>query len=166
VGIQSVTQTSTNLSDRYSTREGLFAFLQEFLPLQRFAVLATHKDGQPYTHLVAFVAAKDMKHLIFVTPRATRKFAHMVKDPRVALMIDNRKNKSSDINDAAAVSAVGTAAEVFGADRDTVLPLYISKHPSLETFAKASSCAVVRIAVEKYDIAWKFQNVTELKMIP
>jgi nitroimidazol reductase NimA-like FMN-containing flavoprotein (pyridoxamine 5'-phosphate oxidase superfamily) len=166
VEIQAVTQTSSDLSQSYNTREGLLSFLQEFLPSQRFAVLATHKDGQPYTHLVAFVATKDMKDLIFVTPRATRKFANMMTDPRVALMIDNRKNKSADINDATAVSAMGIAEEVSGADKETLLPLYISKHPYLEAFAKASSCALVRISVETYDVAWKFQNVTELKMIP
>jgi hypothetical protein len=115
---------------------------------------------------VAFAATEDLKHLLFVTPRATRKFANLAKDARVAMMMDNRHNTASDLHDAVAVMAIGVAEEVAGPEKETLLSLYVSKHPSLEAFAEAPSCALLKISVEKYDIAGKFQNVTELKMTP
>jgi nitroimidazol reductase NimA-like FMN-containing flavoprotein (pyridoxamine 5'-phosphate oxidase superfamily) len=133
---------------------------------QRFAVIATQKDGQPYTNLVAFAATEELEHLLFVTPRATRKFANLAKDAHVAMMIDNRHNRTSDLYDAMAVMAIGVAEEVVGPEKEAMLRLYISKHPSLEPFAEAPSCALLKISVEKYDIARKFQNVKELKMKP
>ncbi len=152
--------------DEYSKRQGLQELLKALFPSQKFAVLATQKDGQPYTNLVAFAATEDLKHLLFVTLRATRKFANLTRDSQVAMMIDNRQNKTSDLHDAMAVTAIGVAEEVVGPEKEALLRLYISKHPCLETFARAPTCAVLKISVEKYDIARKFQNVTELKMMP
>jgi nitroimidazol reductase NimA-like FMN-containing flavoprotein (pyridoxamine 5'-phosphate oxidase superfamily) len=152
--------------DEHGKSQRLEDHLKALFASQRFAVLATQKDGQPYTNLVAFAATEDLKHLLFVTPRATRKFANLADDAQVAMMIDNRHNKTSDLHDAMAVMAIGVAEEVVNPEREALLRLYISKHPSLETFAEAPSCALLKISVEKYDVARKFQNVTELKMIP
>jgi len=50
--------------------------LAELFRSQNLATLATHNDGQPYASLVAFYAADDLKHIYFVTPKTTRKFAN------------------------------------------------------------------------------------------
>ena len=145
-------------------RKTLQALLRALFSLERFAVLATQGHGQPYTHLVAFAAEEDLNCLLFVTPRATRKFANLSENPRVAMMIDNRKNEVSDVHDAVAVTAVGMAEEVQGGRRKDLLKRYLSRHPFMETFAKSPSCALVRVSVQKYDIVRKFQNVVELRV--
>ena len=86
--------------------------LQKLFKKQRLAVLATQKNGQPYSSLVAFAVTEDLKHLIFATSRATRKYDNFSSDSRVALLIDTRTNKVSDFHHAMAVTAVGTAIEV------------------------------------------------------
>jgi nitroimidazol reductase NimA-like FMN-containing flavoprotein (pyridoxamine 5'-phosphate oxidase superfamily) len=161
-----VKRESDTQVDEHGTSQGLEGLLAALFATQRFAVLATQKDGQPYTNLVAFAATEDLKHLLFVTPRATRKFANLANDAQVAMMMDNRHNTASDLHDAVAVMAIGVAEEVEGPEKEALLRLYISKHPSLEAFAQAPSCALLKISVEKYDIAGKFQSVTELKMTP
>jgi hypothetical protein len=146
-------------------RQRLENLLEALFAIQRFAVLSTQKDGQPYTDLVAFAATEDLTQLLFVTPRATRKFDNLVNDPHVAMMIDNRQNKTLDLHDAVAVTAIGSAEGVVGPEKEALLRRYISKHPVLETFVQAPTCAALRILVNKYDIAEKFQKVVELEMM-
>jgi nitroimidazol reductase NimA-like FMN-containing flavoprotein (pyridoxamine 5'-phosphate oxidase superfamily) len=161
-----VNETSKGRTEEYGDRGGLIALLTALFAEQRFAVLATQKDGQPCADLVPFAATEDLKQLLFVTPRATRKFANLVSDPQVAMMMDNRQNRISDLHSAEAVTAIGKAEEVVGPEKETLLAPYISKHPLLETFARAPTCALLKTSVEKYDIAGRFQNVAELRMMP
>lgn len=67
---------------------------------QKLAVLATSDGGQPYTSLVAFRGTADLKHLYFVTPKATRKFANLLNDQRVSMLINNAVNADDDFHDA------------------------------------------------------------------
>lgn len=146
--------------------EALKKVIKDLFTLEKLAVIATQKDGQPFTNLVAFVATDDLKHLLFVTNRATRKYARLMVDPRVSMMIDNRQNQASDFRDATAVAALGKAAEVKGPERADLMKLYLSKHPHLKAFATAPTCALIKLKVDRYDIVRRFQNVVDLWMTP
>lgn len=138
------------------------ARLKELLSSQLFCVLATQDKGQPYGNLIAFVATDDLGDLVFATGRGTRKYSNMATEPRVAMLVDSRSNRRSDVSDAVAVTAVGTAREVEDADRQLLLSLYLSRHPNLESFATSSDCALLRVRVDRYYLVSDFQEVTEL----
>jgi hypothetical protein len=84
----------------------------------------------------------------------------------VALMVNSSTNQASDFHRAISVTAVGKATVVEGADRDPVLKQYLAKHPYLEEFVHAPSCALVQVAVDSYYMVKNFQNVTELHLGP
>jgi nitroimidazol reductase NimA-like FMN-containing flavoprotein (pyridoxamine 5'-phosphate oxidase superfamily) len=140
--------------------------LEHLLSSQRLAVLATQMSGQPYTSLVAFAAAEDLKEILLATTRATRKFANLMADPRVSLLIDDRSNEEADFGQASAVTVLGAAAEVLGPEREARLPLYLNKHPYLEEFVTAPTCALIRVKVEKYIMVTRFQEVREVYPAP
>lgn len=129
---------------------------------QLFCVLATQEDGQPYSNLVAFVSTDDLREILFATMRGTRKHRNMAADPRVALLIDSRSNRGSDIRSAAAVTALGTVEEVVRKERRRLLELYRAKHPNLSHFVSLPDCALMRVRVDRYYLVSDFQNVTEL----
>jgi len=137
--------------------------LMELLASQKLAVLATQDQAQPYASLVVFAASEDLRELYFVTPKATRKFAYLQANPRVALLMDSRSNQDSDIHRAVAATAVGSAAEVPPGERSRVLSCYLAKHPHLEEFAASPSCALVRVSVATYYVVSRFQEVMELQ---
>jgi heme iron utilization protein len=139
--------------------------LSQLFVSQKLAVLSTQHQGQPYASLIAFAASDDLKELYFATPRATRKFAYLQANPRVALLIDSRSNQDADIHQAIATTAVGKAAEVPEEERDRVLKRYLGKHPHLEDFAQSPSTALVRVTVETYYVVSRFQEVMELHVI-
>ena len=136
--------------------------LKALLESQRLAVLATHREGQPYGSLVSFVATEDMKQVLFATTRSTRKYENLTADARVALLIDNRSNQDSDIHEATAVTATGRAEEIEGADKERFLRLYLERHPYLRDFVDSPTCALLRVRVETYYLVNRFQEVTEL----
>ncbi len=140
--------------------------LGELFRSQNLAALSTHHGGQPYASLVAFYASDDLKHIYFVTPKTTRKFANLTADERVAVMVNSSANKASDFHSAIAVTAVGSAEEVEGSEKVPIISRYLAKHPHLEDFVRAPTCALVRISVKTYYLVKNFQNVMELHLEP
>lgn len=133
---------------------------------QNLAVLATGTGTHPYASLVAVALTPDLRHLYFATPRATRKCANLAENSQVALLMDNRTNQVSDFSHAAAATFLGTAEEVTGAERDQGLAIYLARHPHLEEFTAAPSCAFFKVRIDRIYLVTRFQSVMEYHFSP
>jgi hypothetical protein len=60
------------------------------------------------------------------------------------------------------VTVLGTAEEVLELDREKYLQFYLQKHPYLEEFVTAPTCAFIRVKVEKFIMVTRFQEVREI----
>ena len=136
--------------------------LRELFTNQKLAVLSTQHSGQPYASLIAFAGKEDLKEIFFITPRTTRKFTNLSADPRVAVLINSSVNMESDFHEAVSVTALGTAKEINGTEKDEILIQYLTKHPYLEAFAISPTCAVVSVTITTYVMVKNFQQVMEL----
>lgn len=145
-------------------KEEIYQKIHDLFSAQKFAVLSTNKNGQPYSNLVAFASTPDIKTLYFATTRATRKYANISSDARVALFIDSRTNRSSDFSTAIAVSATGTTEELGRDERQQALEIYLAKHPELKDFVLSPTCALLKVTVSAYSVVSRFQNVQELRV--
>jgi len=143
--------------------KNLVETISQLLHTQYFGVLATARDGAPYTSLVAFSTDQNLRHIFFSTNRATRKFANLSSDERVSILVDDTHNLESDLVDSAAVTALGRISELKGSEREKVLASYLDRHPRLGDFAAAPSCALLAIEVEKYILVRRFQQVFEYR---
>lgn len=146
--------------------EQLERVVRDLLAAEPLAVLATRGDGGPHASLVAFAATDDLRHLLFATTRATRKFANLQADARVAFLVDNRTNEAADFRDAVAATIRGRAEEVADAEREALLALYLGKHPHLCDFVASPTCAFLKVQVESYYVVTRFQEVMELHIRP
>ena len=139
--------------------------VEQLTAKQSLGVLATRDaDGHPYASLIAFAPNEDHSELYFVTPKATRKHANLIEDPRVALLINNSDNTPADFHQAMAVTVLGRARTVEESQRADVLPMYLQKHPYLHQFAHSPSCALFAIEITGFTLVQQFQNVSELRM--
>ncbi|MBE0480578.1 MAG: pyridoxamine 5'-phosphate oxidase family protein [Dehalococcoidia bacterium] len=120
---------------------------------QQLAVLATQSEGQPYCNLVAFAGTDDLKYLVFVTNRDTRKYANIERDGNVALLIDNRTNRPSDLKTGIAVTALGLAGEALGDERARLAAVYSAKHPNLTDFLNSPGQALIKVTTTCYVVA-------------
>ena len=141
--------------------EELSELIKRLLNSQRFAVLATQFEGQPYSSLVAFAEADNLRSLLFVTSRDTRKYSNTLASKKVAVLVDSRKNQESDLNNAVAVTALGTIEEVGTDNKEYLSGVYLSKHPQLKEFLYQPSNALMRVAVTDYIVA-TFESVKRL----
>jgi len=127
--------------------------IRQIVESQRFAVLATQFEGQPYSNLVAFAEAEDLRSLLFVTSRNTRKYSNTLASKKVAVLVDSRTNQASDLNNAIAITALGTIEEVAADNKDYLSGIYLSKHPQLKDFLHKPSNALMKVAVTDYIVA-------------
>ncbi len=148
-----------------SQKESLRNAVRDLLRSQRLAVLATNRGGHPYSSLVAFASTDDLCSLLFATARATRKYENIKADRRVSLLVDNRANKAEDFRETVAVSIFGYAEEIKEEERNSCLPLYLGKHPYLEEFVNAPTCALFKVKITKFSVVTRFQNVIELQVM-
>ena len=138
--------------------------IHELLRQQQLGVLSTVGEDAPYASLVAFAVADDDRQLYFATPRATRKFANITANARVALLVNNSINHPEDFHLAKAVTAVGSARPIPEARLEAVRTRYLDKHPYLESFAYSPSCVFLEIRVDRYILVERFQNVSEYRI--
>jgi nitroimidazol reductase NimA-like FMN-containing flavoprotein (pyridoxamine 5'-phosphate oxidase superfamily) len=132
--------------------------LRALFDSQRYAVLATDDCGQPFTSLMAFAATDDLRHLVILSDRNTRKFANLAANRQVALLVDDRGNKTTDTQESIAVTALGRAVEADAENGDALAQLFLARHPGLADFAASPDCAVVRVEVSGYLLVEQFEH--------
>ena len=140
------------------------ARIAEILEAQRFAVLATVGAEGPYTSLVAFTAADDLRSVLFATLRTTRKYAYLAASGAVSLLIDTRSGTGSDFEDAEAVTVLGRATDVPEEERADAVRRHVGRHPELEDFLSSPLCALVRVEVERYLLVSRFREAQVVEM--
>jgi nitroimidazol reductase NimA-like FMN-containing flavoprotein (pyridoxamine 5'-phosphate oxidase superfamily) len=144
------------------TDDSLEGKLKDLFASQKLGVLATQKKTEPYTSLVAFACSKDMRQIVFATPKTTRKYANITSNSKVSIFIDNRSNKALDFRKAIGVTALGSARKINKNRNNKMMKLYLKKHPQLESFLFSPSCAFICIDLKSLYVVERFQNVTEL----
>lgn len=150
--------------DTMSTGVEIQPILRGLFRSQRYAVLATGDRGQPFASLMAFAATEDLGQLVVLTERATRKFANLRANRRVALLIDDRENKGSDTEESMAVTAIGVAEAVEPDAAAPLLELFLARHPYLTAFAASPSCATISVNISSYQLVSRFQKVLEWRV--
>ena len=151
-------QGGTEMQDIHQLKETMKALFDS----QKLAVLATQGEVRPYGSLVAFAATEDMKSILFATTRATRKYANLLKNRGVAMVIDTRTNQTADFADAAAVTALGDVEEIADHEEQELANIYLDKHPNLREFVESPTTALLRVNIKTYIMVSRFQNVQEL----
>ena len=126
--------------------------LKEVIGTQYFAVLNSLGDGLPYSNLVSFAISEDLRSLVFVTDRNTRKYRNIQENKNISLLIDNRTNQPSDVLQAIAVTVIGTAREETE-NRSSLQAVFLTRHPHLQQFVDNLNSAMIMVTVSEYIIA-------------
>ena len=136
--------------------------IRRLVDKQPYAVLCVQGSGQPYGALVAFAFSQDLRHAVFVTPVATRKYRLLSECDHVALVIDNRPNKTDELMDIEAVTVTGRSRMIErGGEFDRWAELLITRHPYLKSCVTADSCALFRVDVVRFLHVARFQEVNQ-----
>jgi general stress protein 26 len=126
--------------------------LKKIIDSQNFAVLNSVGKGLPYSNLVSFVVTGDLRSLIFVTDKDTRKYNNIKENNNVSLLIDNRTNRPSDIAEAVAITAIGQAREDLDSNQ-SYRDIFLIRHPYLKDFIDDPNTVLIIVEVSEYIIA-------------
>ena len=137
------------------------AAISALLESQSLAVLATQRNGQPYTSLMAYAFTENLKELVVATGTSTRKHQNILTDSRVSMLIDNRSNQQQDFHEANALTIVGGVKEIPAHELQDYKERYLNRHPYLDMFLNSPSTVLLKIEVYHYLLVSRFQNVME-----
>jgi nitroimidazol reductase NimA-like FMN-containing flavoprotein (pyridoxamine 5'-phosphate oxidase superfamily) len=142
--------------------ESIVERLRHLVEVEKYAVLATQGEGQPYASLVAFAFSDDLTAACFATPVTTRKYRLLVECERVALLVDSRSQGSRDMMQLEAFTATGRAVPLEqGPEWDRWARLLVSRHPQLEPFVHSPTSALFRVDIFRYLHVGRFQEVRQ-----
>ena len=112
---------------------------------EKFGVLATVEDEQPYTASIRFATTPDLD-LIMIARSATKKAQVAERHPKVAFQIDNREIAKTDQAQFTRATFVGDLVTVPPEDSayETLKQHYLAKIPEAEGFFKASDINLYR----------------------
>ena len=136
--------------------------LHDLLTSQQFGVLCTQSHGQPHGSVMCFAVADDLSRIWFATPRNTRKFENMRVNDRVAFVVENTRNQSSDVYEAVATTTTGQVRDLEGPAREAALERYLARYPHLEQFVTSPDCALMELAVATYQVVRQFQQSVQV----
>ena len=127
----------------------------------RFAVLATSEEGKPYTSIIAFAITADRRTLIFATSSATRKYRNIINQPAVSILLDNRSQNAYDIDNAQAVTLLGTAKNVrTNAKKAEYRLIFVNRHPQLANFIDDPETALIAVTIQQAVYVAHFKDVS------
>ena len=138
------------------------SLLNKVFSSQNFASMATLHNDRIHSCLVAFSVSEDMKTIFLCTPRTTRKYANLLENSTVSMLIHNSSNQAGDLKNAVAVTVAGKAQEVSKEDRQSARQSFLKKHPYMKDFVMANNTALITVYVTRYDIVTHFQDVSIL----
>lgn len=133
--------------------------IRRVLERNRFAVLATQRDGQPHASLMAFTPLGGLRFLAFATYRDTVKYASIQKDRRVAILIEDRDSDARHSSGRLVLTALGEAIETPLDERQAHLATHAARHPDLRSFLTSPECEFIRVAVHAYQVVGGVDDV-------
>jgi nitroimidazol reductase NimA-like FMN-containing flavoprotein (pyridoxamine 5'-phosphate oxidase superfamily) len=130
------------------------------LELNRLAVLATQRNGQPHASLIVFTPLEGLQFLAFATYRCTLKYKSILDDPRVAILIEDREGDAARRSDQRLfLTAHGEAIKTPAEDRQAYIMTHLARYPNLEKFLISPDCEFVRVAVHAYQVVSGIDDV-------
>ena len=129
---------------------------------QLYGVLCTQSDGQPYGSMVAFAFTEDLKHVVFGTPRATKKYQILTACSNLALVVNNMNRHPNDLMSVEALTATGRASEITpNAAATRWANMLLQRHPYLEAFIFSPSTALFEVEIGRFFFVRSFQDVIQ-----
>jgi len=141
------------------TENQIKEYVQQVLLTNRFAVLATESQHQPYTSFIAITAINDFTELVFATYKNTNKYTNLTNNEKVSILFEYRNEKENSIREITILTAYGKANEVKADDSDEIQKVHLLQHKEMYEFIKSKDCALFRVKVEKYQLVLGIEDI-------
>ena len=123
--------------------------MKGLLRRQSSCVLATTDGETPHCSLMAYILSEAADRVFLVTPRSTRKYRNIIKNPHVSLLIDTRGDRGPD--NTQALTVAGTCV-VLEDDEEIALvkAAFHRRHPHLQGFIHKEDVAFLCVDFDAF----------------
>jgi len=129
------------------------------LERNRLAVLSTQLEGQPHASLMAFTPTGGIRFLAFATYRDTLKYESLLKDGRVAILIEDRSGDATHPDRSLVLTALGEVGEMTEEERQALTLKHLARHPGHSEFLGSPDCELVLVVIKAYQIVGGIDDV-------
>ncbi len=128
--------------------------MQAVIEAQDICVLATVSENSPHCSLMAYIYDEQLRKLFMVTHRSTKKFANLMENPTVSLLIDTRlSDRPISREDVWALTLNGVFELIENSeDVETIRSSFVKKHTHLFGFAHHPDAVVFAIKLQSLQL--------------
>ena len=121
--------------------------IKSFLKEKDICVLATVQQGRPHCSLMAYTADERAEWIFMVTHRNTTKYANLVENPSVSLLVDNRcERMPADRSNIQALTVHGMYHPLEDPERrQQILDQILDRHPHMREFLEHPEAEIIRV---------------------
>lgn len=130
----------------------LYGKVYELMTHQQFGILTSIGSDGPHSSLIAFAVTNNLKTVLFMTLQETRKYANIIANPNVSLLVDNRPANSKEISGCFALSAYGTVKKVDLNSAVATKELFAFCHPELAQYLDKPTYSLFSVSIKKYEV--------------
>ena len=126
----------------------------EVMLVQDMCVLATVSGTTPHCSLMAYITDEHCRKIYMITHKETKKYANLLANPTVSLLIDTRVSKKDVPREKVqAVNANGSFALVESpAEIEVLRNRFIHTHPHLRDFALHQSAVLFVVELQSLQL--------------
>jgi hypothetical protein len=123
--------------------------LSDLFARQHVAVIVTQGGGWPTATLQAFAETPELD-LLFIMGDKGEKFANLMRDPRVSVLVDGRDTGDLTRFMVDRALVLGSASEIArGADWDAMKAIFIAKNPFEAPFFGMEGLRMIRVRPQR-----------------
>jgi heme iron utilization protein len=134
-------------------------YIESILSTSRLAVLATEHNGQPHTSLIAITPVEDFRQLIFATYRNTLKYRNLVRNNKVAVLVEGEHVNSKGLKESVVLTIIGYTQDISIEENTTYFHKHLKQHPDLKSFMHSSDCALFLVVAQSYQVVLGIDDV-------
>jgi nitroimidazol reductase NimA-like FMN-containing flavoprotein (pyridoxamine 5'-phosphate oxidase superfamily) len=117
-------------------------------------VLATVSEGKPHCSLMSYISGEEGNEIYLISHRQTKKYANLMENPTVSLLIDTREEKKSQRRvDIKALTVNGEFQPINDPwKRDLIHKKFLKIHPHLADFLNDPGAEIFSVRIKSFQL--------------
>jgi len=134
-------------------------YIEGAFQTSRLAVLATERNGQPHTSLIAITPFGSFRQLIFATYRNTLKYRNLAHNSKVAVLIESEDVNMKGLQKSIVLTIIGHAEEISIEENEAAYQAHLQRHPEMESFMLSSDCTLILVIAQSYQVVYGIDDI-------
>jgi len=128
--------------------------MKDILKANDLCVLATVSEGRPHCSLMSYISDEDGHEIFFISHKQTKKYANLMENPTVSLLIDTREEEKGQRR--IYIKALTVSGE-FQTINDSVKKglireKFLKRHPHLIDFLNDPGAEIFSIKAKSFQL--------------